>query len=418
MRWSALGLVGAGLSLALVACGGTPSGTSSASGSGAAASSAAATEGGGASGSLTIWVDETRIEGFKKLGETFQTQTGVSLDVVQKPSQDIKTDFISQAPSGQGPDLIVGAHDWIGDLVTNGVISPVELGDATVGLTDTAKKAFTSGGQLMGVPYAVENIALVRNNKLATETPATFDELIAQGKQLTPEHPVVIQQGTDGDAFHLYPVQSSFGAPVFKTGENGEYTNELGMGGEPGTKFAAYVKKLADEKVISSSVGGDPAKQAFLDSKTAYIVTGPWWTPEFEKAGMDITVLPVPSAGGQPSAPFVGVQGIYLSSKTNNALTANQFLTFAAGADAQKALYESGGRMPALKSVADGITDETLQEFAKAGENGHPMPAIPAMASVWKFWGATELAIMEGNAADPAAAWNEMITNIQAAIKG
>ena len=90
------------------------------------------------------------------------------------------TAFIVQAPSGAGPDLIVGANDWVGSLVKNGVVAPVELGDKANGFSDAAKKAFTSDGTLYGVPYAVENIALVRNNALAKDTPATFDELIAQ----------------------------------------------------------------------------------------------------------------------------------------------------------------------------------------------------------------------------------------------
>ena len=129
----------------------------------------------------------------------------------------------------------------------------------------------------------------MRNNALAKETPATFDELIAQGKQLTPDHPVLIQQGDKGDAYHLYPVQSSFGAPLFKPD-----TTEIGMKGEAGEKFAAYIKKLTNEGVLSESIGGDQAKQAFLDGKSPYIITGPWWTGEFTKAGLDISVLPVP----------------------------------------------------------------------------------------------------------------------------
>ena len=221
-----LALAATGLVFALTACG-SASNTPSNSSSGAAGSAQA-------SGTLTVWTDETRIEGFKAIGESFQKATGVTLEVVQKPTDDVRTDFISQAPSGAGPDLIVGANDWVGNLVKNGVVAPVELGDKAAGFSDAAKKAFTSDGTLYGVPYAVENVALVRNNALAQDTPATFDELIAQGKQLTPDHPVLIQQGDKGDAYHLYPVQSSFGAPLFKPD-----TTEIGMKGEAGEKFAA-----------------------------------------------------------------------------------------------------------------------------------------------------------------------------------
>ncbi|WP_300080286.1 maltose ABC transporter substrate-binding protein [Propioniciclava sp.] len=410
MRKSIVAVLAAGLSLSLAACGGNATTTTPAATGGSTASAPAD------AGTLTVWVDETRIDAFKELGTEFKAATGVSLDVVQKPTGDIKTDFIAQAPTGEGPDLIVGAHDWLGDLVSNGVVAPVELGDAVGGLSDIAKTAFSSEGQLYGVPYAIENIGLVRNNAIVQDTPATFDELVAQGKETGKQFPVIIQQGENGDAYHLYPLQTSFGAPVFKTDANGEYTNELGMAGAEGAAFAEYLKKLAGEGVLSANIGGDQAKQAFLDGNSPYIVTGPWWTGDFTEAGLDITVLPIPSAGGQAAAPFLGVQGVYLSSKTENTLLANQFLDYVASDEAQTKLHELGGRTPASTKAADAISDEVLAGFAEAGKDGQPMPAIPEMTAVWNFWGAAEASIINGQAADPAAAWTEMNNNIKAAF--
>jgi arabinogalactan oligomer/maltooligosaccharide transport system substrate-binding protein len=407
MRRSLAGLLAVGLSLTLAACGGSP--TSSAPGSAAPSSVAPA-------GTLTVWVDETRIDSFKELGTDFAAASGVTLDVVQKPAADIKTDFIAQAPTGEGPDLIVGAHDWTGDLVKNGVIAPVELGDKVAGFAETAIMAFTNGGQLYGVPYAIENIALVRNNKLATTTPATFDELVAQGTASGAEFPILIQQGANGDAYHLYPLQTSFGAPVFTTDASGEYTAELGMGGPEGVAFANYLKKLAGEGALNASLGADQAKQAFLEGKSPYIITGPWATGDFVSAGIDIAVLPVPSAGGKASAPFLGVQGVYLSSKSENALLASQFVDYVASEEVQSKLYELGGRTPALTVAADKVDDKIIAGFAEAGASGQPMPSIPEMAAVWNFWGAAQVSIINGQATDPAAAWNQMVDNIKAAF--
>jgi len=400
MRKSIVSVLAAGVALSLAACGGT--------GSPATSESAAP-----AAGSLTIWVDETRIDDFKALGEDFVSASGVALDVVQKPTADIKTDFVAQAPTGEGPDLIVGANDWTGELVSNGLISPIELGDKGK-LADNTIAAFQYDGALYGVPYAVENIALVRNNKILQDTPDTFDALIEQAKGAGAEFPAIIQVGDQGDAYHMYPIQTSFGAPVFKSNADGSYTNELGMEGAEGEAFATYLKKLADEKVVSVSMGGDQAKQAFLDGKSPYMITGPWNTAAFTEAGMDISVLAVPSAGGQPSAPFLGVQGVYLSSKSENGVLANQFLDYMATTEAQQKLFDLGGRVPADTSVAEGITDELLAGFAEAGKNGQPMPSIPEMAAVWSHWGNTQVSIINGQAADPVAAWKTMVENIKA----
>ncbi|THC37246.1 extracellular solute-binding protein, partial [Massilia sp. Mn16-1_5] len=143
----------AGLTLALTACGGSTTPASPTAGGGATNQATPTTSAPPANGGkLTIWVDETRIAGFKKLGEQFKTDTGVTLDVVQKPSGDIAEDFAAQVPTGKGPDMIVIAHDNTGNLVKNGVVAPVELGDATGDLNKAALDGFRYEGQLYGVP--------------------------------------------------------------------------------------------------------------------------------------------------------------------------------------------------------------------------------------------------------------------------
>ena len=403
MRKSIVAVLAAGVALSLAACG---SGTPAATPGGTSTAAPAA-------GSLTIWVDETRIDNFKSIGADFAATSGVTLDVVQKPTADIKTDFVAQAPTGEGPDLIVGAHDWTGELISNGLIAPIELGDKGE-LAGNALAAFQYDGALYGVPYAVENLGLVRNNGIVQDTPDTFDALIDQAKAAGAEFPAIIQVGDNGDAYHMYPIQTSFGAPVFKSNPDGSYATELGMAGPEGEAFATYLKKLADEKVVSVSMGGDQAKQAFLDGKSPYMITGPWNTTAFTDAGLDISVLPIPSAGGQPSAPFLGVQGVYLSSKSESGLLANQFLDYMATTEAQQKLYDLGGRVPADTTVADKITDEMLAGFAQAGKDGQPMPTIPEMGSVWTHWGAAQVNIINGQAADPVAAWQTMNENIKA----
>ncbi|HMR49346.1 MAG TPA: maltose ABC transporter substrate-binding protein [Arachnia sp.] len=412
LRKTLFGVAAIGLSLTLAACGGGPSATPTPTDTGTPPETQPATPPADA-GTVNIWVDETRTADFQELAQDFQAQTGITLNVIEKPSADLKTDFVAQVPTGEGPDLVVGAHDWTGDFVKNGVVAPVELGDKLDSMTPLTVTAFTMGGAVYGVPYAIENIALVRNNAMVQDTPATFDELIAQGKATEgADFPVMLQQGPNGDAYHMYPIQTSFGATVFKI-ENGEYTTELGMGGPAGEAFATYLQKLGQDGVVSVNIEADQAKQAFLDGKSPYIITGPWYVADFEAAGMDISVLPVPSAGGQPSAPFVGVQGVYLSSRSENALLANQFLDYMTSKDVQDKLFELGGRVPANAESAAAVDDPILAGFAEAGKEGQAMPAIPEMAAVWTFWGAAQAAILSGQATDPVAEWNSMVSNIE-----
>ena len=403
---AALGVLAA--ATALAACSGntTPSTNSSADSSNG---------GGETSATLTIWADDTRYAQVQTLAEDFTASSGVAVNVVKKSESDMDTEFTTQVPTGNGPDLIVMAHDKLGALVANNVVAPVDLGEAKSNFADVAVKAVTYDGQTYGVPYAVESVALVRNNALTKDEPKTYDDMIASGKTTGVEYPFIIQMGDKGDPYHFYGFQTSFGAPVFNTNADGEYTSELAMGGSGGTDFAKWLKAQGDAGVISPSITSDIAKQAFLDGKAAYTVTGPWNVAAFREAGMDVSVLPIPSAGSQAAQPFVGVQMFYQSAKSTNTLIAKQFFNYLATPVAQEKMQDLGGRASAMPEVAAKSADQDVKDFSKVAESGALAPAIPAMGKVWSFWGTTEANIAKG-AEEPEAGWATMVTNINNAI--
>ena len=399
---AALGVIAA--ATALAACN---NGTTSSSSSSDNSNDAAAT--------LTIWADDTRFTQVETISQDFTAKTGVKVDVVQKSESDMDQEFTTQVPTGNGPDLIVMAHDKLGALVSNGVVAPVDLGEAKSQFADVAVKGVTYNGQTYGVPYAIESVALVRNNALTKDEPKTYDDMIASGKTAGKQYPFVIQMGTEGDPYHFYGFQTSFGAPVFNTNADGEYTSELAMGGSGGTDFANWLKAQGDAGIIAPSITADIAKQAFLDGQAPYTVTGPWNVAAFREAGMDVSVLPIPSAGSQAAQPFVGVQMFYQSAKSANPVAAKQFFNYLATPEAQTEMQKLGGRASAMPSVAQASDDQDIKDFSKVAESGALAPAIPAMGSVWNFWGQTEANIVSGAEA-PADGWATMITNINNAI--
>ena len=394
-----------GLALTLTACGG-----SSDDNSGDAAS---ATPGSG--DSLVVWVDETRQAAVEVAAEAFENENDVDVELVLKNFEDIRTDFLAQVPTGEGPDLTVGAHDWLGELTSNGVVAPIELGDKAGDFIEVAVEAFTEDGQVYGLPYAIENIALIRNTALAAEAPSTWDAAVAAGQAAGTPYQVLIQTGAEGDPYTYYPLQTSFGAPVFVQNEDGTYTSELAMGGAPGQAFATWLQAQGAAGVLSTDITYDIAVEAFKNGESPFIIGGPWMVEQFE--ALDLSIDPIPSAGGEPAQPFVGVQGFYVSAQSDNALLANDFLVnYIATDEAQLALYEAGNRPPALASAAEEASaDPVTAGFLAVGEEAVPMPSIPEMGSVWAFWGVTEANILSG-AAEPVAAWDKMIADIQGAI--
>lgn len=396
-----------GLALALTACSGTSDDTSG----------DATTEptSGGSGGSLVVWVDETRQAAVETAAQAFEDENDVDVELVLKNYEDIRADFIAQVPTGEGPDLTVGAHDWLGEMTSNGVVAPIELGDTAADFEEVAVQAFTQDGQVYGLPYAIENIALIRNTALAPQAPATWDDAIAAGRAAGTTYPLLIQTTPEGDPYTYYPLQTSFGAPVFVQNDDGSYTPELALGGEPGHAFATWLQAQGQAGVLSTDVTYDIAVEAFKNGESPFIVGGPWMLEQF--ADLELAIDPIPSAGGQPAKPFVGVQGFYVSAQSENELLANDFLVnYVATDEAQLALYEAGSRPPALRSAAEAASaDPITAGFAAVGAEAVPMPSIPEMGEVWAFWGVTQANVISG-AAEPVAAWDKMVADIQGAI--
>ncbi len=371
-------------------------------------------------GKLVVWVDETREKAVGEAAKQFEEETGNKVELVQKNFDDIRADFTTQVPTGEGPDITVGAHDWLGELTQNGVVAPLEIGDKADEFEESSIAAFTFDGQLYALPYAIENIALLRNVELAPEAPATWDDAMAAADAADTKYKFLVQMnGEEGDPYTFYPLQSSFGSTVFKQNEDGSYTNELALA-DGGDAFAEFLAENGEKgtDVFNQDRSYDVVVDAFAKGESPFLIGGPWMLDTINQEGVDVSVDPVPSAGGQDARPFAGVQGFYLSSESANPLLANDFLVnYLATEDAQLALYESGDRPPALKSAAAvAAQDPITAGFMAAGEHAQPMPSIPEMAAVWTPWGRTEAAIINGSATDPAAAWAQMIEDIQAEI--
>ena len=400
----ALGAIAAVSSLALAGCAG---------GGGESASA----------GSITVWVDADRAGVLEDAAASFTADTGVEVKLVQKEFGEIRDQFVQQVPTGKGPDIAVGAHDWLGVLVTNGVVAPVELGDTAGDYEQVAIDAWSYEGQVYGVPYAIENIGLVRNTDLAPEAPATWDDMIAMGQAAGTEYPFLVGLDPEAaDPYHLYPLQTSFGAPVFGTNADGSYNpSDLQIGNAGGQAFATWLASqgTAGAGVFNTNITGELAAENFNGGKAPFFLTGPWNVPAAQDAGLNLAVDPIPSAGGQPAQPFAGVQGFFLSAESKNTLAANEFLiNYIGSEEVQTALYEVGGRAPALSAAFDAAeaSDPIVAGFGAVGANAVPMPSIPEMGSVWQYWGVTEAAIINGTGGDPVALWDKMAGDIQAEI--
>ena len=390
----------------------SPGGASVAPASQAPAETTAASTGaGGAGATLIIWADEKRAKAITPLAAAWAAENGVTVKV-ESIATDITTKFKTASQAGNPPDVVVWAHDVIGDFVQNSAIDPIQ-GLDTSGFDPIAIKGMTFAGQLYGVPYSVENIALIRNTDLAPDAPATMEDLQVVGKKLVTDKKatdiLALQVGQKGDPYHIYPVFTSGGGSFFGLTADGDPDPKLVTVDSP--ESIAAGQKLYDmgEKgtgALKRSIDDKNAIPLFTGKKVAFLVSGPWSIADVIRSGVPYDVGPIPPfADGTPAGPFIGVNGFYVASKGANKTLAQEFVTsLVPTLDFQVGLYQAEPRRPALTAAVDQVKadDPNIPKFAEAAKSGVILPAIPAMGQVWTPFGVAEAAIVGG--ADPAVA--------------
>ena len=155
--------------------------------------------------------------------------------------------------------------------------------------------------------------------------------------------------------------------------------------------------------MLRTSISGDNSIALFTSGKAAYLVSGPWALADVKKAGFDYGIQPVPGFDGQEAAaPFMGAQAFMVAAHGKNKDIAQEFVNNGVNSEeAMMTLFEGTQLPPAMTAVQDQVDDPDLAVFTDAANGAAPMPAIPAMASVWEPLGKAYSAIVSGK--DPVA---------------
>lgn len=370
-----------------------------------------------AEGSLLIWADEQKSTALEPLAAAFEEEYGVPVEIQQLQFGDIRDQLKIAGPAGEGPDIIVGAHDWLGELVVNGLVSPIDLGDKADLFVPNAIQAFTYNGELYGMPVQTENVALFRNTDIVADAPATWDDVMAACDAVKDEIEVclALQQG---DPYHFFGFMSSYGGRIFgETAEGGPDPEKVEIDSEGSLAAADALAAMVEGGYVRGGTDGDVSNGLFDEGKAAFIITGPWALTRLAEAGTPYAISAIP-AGTEAGKPFLGVQGFMVSAFSEDALLAQTFLSeFVATDEVMTEMIAADPRPSAFASVRETQTDADLAGFAEAGAEAIPMPSIPEMANVWSSLTDALTLIQTGESA-PDEAFKNAAEQIRAAIEG
>lgn len=375
-----------------------------------------------ANADLVIWSDDVRAPAVQEFADQFGEENGVTVQV--QVATDVRQQYTDATNVDQGPDVVVGAHDWLGEFVQNGAVAPVQLSADQQGLfSENAIAATQFEGQTYGVPYATESLGLIRNTALAPDEPATMEELVSTGNDMVEagdaDQPMIQQLGQQGDAYNAYPYLSAYGGGIFGMTDEGYDPSDLIVDSPETVEGGEKLAWLGEEGALSVNIGGENALALFTEGRTPYLVSGPWAIANLEGAGIEYEISPIPDfEDGGVTTPFLGVQMFYVSSKAKNAPIAQEFvLNYVSRPDFQEALYEAGDRTPALTEALDTVSADNpdIGAWAEAGADSPPMPNIPAMNAVWGPLGQASADIVDGD--DPAERLGAAQTEIESALQ-
>lgn len=376
---------------------------------------------------VRIWVDNVQKPAVEKISASWASSKGATVEVVIKDFGKIRDD-LKTVQAENAPDVVVGPHDWVGELAANGLVLPLNPRKA---LRDQfpsyALDAFSYGNaikRLYGAPFALENVGLVVNTKLA-RVPTSFSDFERQAlafkKKAKGNIALAVPQGANGDAYHMYPFFSGLGGYVFGRNRAGNFdVSDIGLKNPVFLKNAPMIDAWNKSGLINSKIDYGTGKDAFLKRKAAFWITGPWETKTLKESGLTFKIVQLPKIKFK-AVPFLGVQGYMVtkySTEHGVESLAKDFVgSFLMTAPAQRELAGANGRYPANTQAGKQVRDAVLLQFGKAGAGGVPMPNIPQMGSVWSELGGAWVKATKGAGATKArAAFSSAARNIAAKI--
>ncbi|MDX6449052.1 MAG: arabinogalactan oligomer / maltooligosaccharide transport system substrate-binding protein [Gaiellaceae bacterium] len=378
---------------------------------------------------IVVWTDQNRKADVDKVTSTWGATRGVDVKVVVKDFGQIR-DALKTIAVADAPDVIVGAHDWTGELAANGLVLPLFPRAAVKKqFPKYSLNAFSygkNGARLYGIPTQLENIALIVNTGMA-HAPKNWKDLESQAlkikKRTGSAVGIAVQQGSGGDAYHMYPFFSGLCGYVFQTTKTGGLNpSNIGVANKKFLANSALIDKWNSEGLIRSSVDSSTAQDLFLKQKTAFWVTGPWNVDPVRKAGIKFKIVQIPAIKCK-SVPFLGVQGFMVTkySTAHGVESAAKDLVsnYMAQPAAQVSLALANSRFPANTVAGKRVHDSALSAFGKASLGGVPMPNIPEMNSVWGDLGSAWVKSTKGPGATKArVAFSTAAKNIRIKIAG
>ena len=351
---------------------------------------------------LTYWASnqgtslENDLEVLQPQLSAFTEETGVQVDVEVVPWSDLLNRILAATASGEGPDVLNIGNTWSASLQATGALLPFDdaameqIGGDDRFLAGSLSATGAQGQPPTAVPLYSLAYGLYYNKAVfaeagITEPPATWEDVIAYGQQLTtPERwGMSIEGGSITENVHdVFVFSQQQGGEFFDAEGNPTFDTPENVAG-----IMQYIDLIQADRITNPSnaeyANGTEALADFASGRSAMVM---WQAAagSLEELGMDpadIGVAPIPApAGGQDVSSIVAGINLAVMGNTEHQDEALQFVEFMTSTGTQIELNSTYGSLP---SVTDAYADPAFQTEAVEtfrsilDDRSVPMPAVP-----------------------------------------
>jgi len=349
--------------------------------------------GGNSADEVVIWHQKTGAERVffeQAVAEYNRATPGEQIRTLYREGEEMRDSFVIAAVAGQGPDLIFGPSDNVAVFAATKTIRPLDE------IFDPAFfEEFTSTGVVrwenrpcLLADQTGNQLMLVYNRLAVASPPATLQELVVKGRELT-------LRGDDGT--ERYALTWNYTEPYFfipfLTGFGGWIMDGQGRPTLDTPEMRAalqFVLDLRDKhRIVPRYEDYATANLMFLRQRAAMIINGPWsWADYGVPEQSMLALLPVNAETGLRCRPVLAAKGYCLNINTppEKFGAVRRALEYLTGESVQLAmarrLFTTPTRKKALEAP-DFRENPVLKLALEQAENSVPMPIAPQLRHIW-----------------------------------
>lgn len=306
------------VALVVAGCGGKDAG----SGNGSAPDTNAGSGGGGGTTQILFWSPFSGSDGpfMKKIVDQYnasQDQYKVNF-VIQPNGEYYKQLDVALSSSKERPDLMIMHVDTVPTYVNKGQLQPLDDIAASAGINkedyvEAPVEYATIDGKWYEIPLDIHPLVMYYNKDLFEQAgiqnpPTNREEFESAVEKLTDK-----DKGVYGYVLPtLWPQQFIFPTLVWQNG--GELWNgsDVAYNSPEAVEMVKWMRSLVDKGYSPGNVQQDGENTLFLQGKNAIQFNGPWMKSQFDEAGLNYGVAPVPQIGKAKQAVFAGSHGFVI----------------------------------------------------------------------------------------------------------